>query len=102
MPEGWWGEKVDRRNVLEPQGVEFQQMSALVLEGRDGEKKPWEKKKPRQANPNTPHLKASQPRGISSGFLSRTRGPVLTFGENLILGWFGSVLSQKFIQKPMQ
>lgn len=45
---GRWGEKVDRRNVLEPQGVEFQQMSPLVLEGRRkkeilGEKKKKEK-----------------------------------------------------------
>lgn len=34
-----WSEKVDRRNVLEPQGVELQQMSALVPEGRGWEKK---------------------------------------------------------------
>lgn len=42
--EGQWGEKVDRRNVLESQGVQFQQMSALVLEGRERGKKPWERK----------------------------------------------------------
>lgn len=45
---GRWGEKVDRRNVLEPQGVEFQQMSPLVLEGRRKKKKSWEKKKKRE------------------------------------------------------
>jgi len=32
---GRWGERVDRSNVLEPQGVELQQMSALVLEGKE-------------------------------------------------------------------
>lgn len=57
---GRWGEKVDRRNVLEPQGVEFQQMSPLVLEGRrKKKKKTWEgerkkKKKEKKTNTNTP------------------------------------------------
>lgn len=42
---GRWGEKVDRRNVLEPQGVEFQQMSPLVLEGRRKKRNLGRKKK---------------------------------------------------------
>lgn len=53
---GRWGEKVDSRNVLEPQGVGFQQMSAS-LEGRWGKKKTSEerrKKKKKKTNTNTP------------------------------------------------
>lgn len=49
---GRWGEKVDRRNVLEPQGVEFQQMSALEFEGR-GKKRKLGRKKKRKKKTNT-------------------------------------------------
>lgn len=53
VDSGRWGEKVDRRNVLEPQGVEFQQMSPLVLEGRR-KKRNLGRKKKKERNTNTP------------------------------------------------
>lgn len=94
-----WSEKVDRRNVLEPQGVELQQMSALVPEGRGWEKKTWEGKKKRRQTP-LQHFKSLETKGYTRYPFQNARTSIYIWGF-FFLSWFGSMLLKKFVQKSM-
>lgn len=69
---GRWGEKVDRRNVLEPQGVEFQQMSPLVLEGRRKKRNLGRKKKKRET-PILQHFNSLATKGYTRYLFQNAR-----------------------------
>lgn len=91
---GKWGEKVDRRNALEPWGVQLQQLSALVVEGEKNSK--FEGGELRKG-PCSNILKAQQPNGTS---FPKCKDQYLCL-RKFFFSWFGSELAKEFIQKSM-